>query len=137
MTRRVEHVGLLEMEEDCGLMSVRDAGGIGVITLRFGDVREHQAQLLEPNLRDAATSFGGRLVIDNRAIGNFGSAWVNTLLALSRQCTRMGGALILAGLSRPAMQFLRQSGLARSFQVADTPEQGVGMFNAPGSRQAA
>jgi anti-anti-sigma regulatory factor len=60
------------------------------------------------------------LIVDVADVGSFHCALVNWLLDLRLSCSRLGGFLVLTGLSAQAHDMLVSTGLARKLHLADS-----------------
>lgn len=99
------------------LMTVEDIGGMHFVRIDVPAVRERQAYALTEPLCDLADRTNGKLTLDLSKVAAFSCAWINALIAVSKRCKGKGGNLVLAGVSTPCEQMLRQMGLHKQFTI--------------------
>ena len=106
------------------MFSFSRVGSAAVVTLACPAVREWQASVLSTYLSDVVEQHRGRAVIvDVGGITQFSCAWLNALIELSRRCERMGGQLVVVGMSRQSRNMLRSTGLLKHLRLAGNSQE--------------
>jgi anti-anti-sigma factor len=94
-------------------------GDAAVVTLACPAVREWETSVLSSYLSDIVERNRGRtLVIDVAGVAQFSCAWINALIGLTDRVARMGGQMVVVGLSRDARRLLKSTGLTRRLHLA-------------------
>lgn len=101
-------------------LSVERLSDAAIVTLREPSLRETHAEQLQPELISLARLTAGKLVLDLSQVRDFSCAWINTMIAIGGQCSRVGGRLCICGLSKELHAFLKDTGLHRTLQIAPT-----------------
>jgi anti-anti-sigma factor len=103
-------------------------GDAAVVTLACPAVRDWQASVLSTYLSDIVERNRGRtLVVDVAGVAKFSCAWINALITLTERATRMGGQLVVVGLSRDSRRLLKSTGLSRRLHLAGSPAEALAM----------
>jgi anti-anti-sigma factor len=95
-----------------------EEGSAGVAVIGLPSVRERQAMLMRESLSDIAKRYEGRLLIGLTEVTSLSAAAIADLVMLSGACRRMGGKLVLFGVSRHILDSIRSAGLHRSLDIA-------------------
>lgn len=85
---------------------------------------ERVSQQLQSLLGDV----GGNLILDVTDVGSLHCAVINWLLNTRQACARLGGHMMLTGLSHQAHDMLVSTGLARKLHLADTAPEALGVL---------
>lgn len=110
------------------VLSFSRQGDAAVVTLACPAVREWQASVLSTYLNDVVERNRGRtVVVDVAGIGQFSCAWINTLIGLTERVARMGGQLVVVGLSRESRRLLKSTGLVRRLHLAGSTSEALAM----------
>jgi hypothetical protein len=74
----------------------------------------------------------GRVVLDVSKAALFNCAWLNALIDLHHRCDRLGGRLVVVGLSREARLLVEDCGLGASLNLAESESEARGAHEALG-----
>lgn len=115
------------------MVTLSRVGDAAIVNVTCPAVYDPQTQMLERFLRDLAPSVGGRILLEVAGIARFNCAWINALIALSRDCTRMGGRLMVLGMPLRDERLLKSTGLDRFIDLVHDRRDALAHFEQSGN----
>ncbi|MDX2130845.1 MAG: STAS domain-containing protein [Planctomycetota bacterium] len=112
------------------MLTLSRVGDAAIVSLTCPAIHDQQTGVLERFLRDLAPGVGGRIVLEVASVGRFNCSWINALIALSRDCTRMGGRLVILGMPTRDERLLRSTGIDRFLDLASDRREALARFDA-------
>jgi anti-anti-sigma factor len=115
-------------------ITFEDEEGVTVVTIGCAAVLERQSAIIRDRLRELADRNAGRLVVNLRPVRTLSSSCLTELIEMQEECRRVGGKLVLYGLSPPLRDLLKSTGLLRVLVVAGGRREAVARFR-PGEME--
>jgi len=110
---------------------VRDNAGF--VTLAAGWLGPTEVKALLDHVGDLGQRVGGNMVLDVAGVQPFDCTWINALIGLTVRCKRMGGRLVLVGVSDDANDIIRSTGLTKMLDVGVSRESALAELQRSGS----
>lgn len=118
---------------DDSFVTVSATASVAVATIELPAVRERQAMIMQHRLVELAEQSRGRLAVGFTQVGDMTSACINALIEVNRHCRRLGGKLVIFGLTRALVRLFASTGLDRVLTVAPDTDAALRAF-APQNR---
>jgi anti-anti-sigma factor len=112
------------------MFTLSRVGDAAMVILSCPAVREWQSSVLSHYLAEIVEQNKGRVVVDVSGIFQFTCAWLNALISLSDRAHELGGQLVVVGLSRQGRRLMRNGGLNKRLQLADSGDEALGLLGA-------
>ncbi len=100
-----------------GLTRVTVRAGVTFMVIQAASLREHQAGVIEKQLRELEEQTSGRMALCLSDVEDMSSAFINVLIESDVRCREMGGRLVLFGLNHELGRLFRTTGLHKRLCV--------------------
>jgi anti-anti-sigma regulatory factor len=112
------------------MFTLSRVGDAAMVILSCPAVREWQSSVLSNYLTEVVEQNEGRVVIDVSGIFQFTVAWLHSLISLGDRSQELGGQLVVIGMPRQGRRMMRDAGLAKRLQLAESGDQALAMLKA-------
>jgi len=112
------------------MFTLSRVGDAAMVILSCPAVREWQSSVLSNYLAEVVEHNRGRVVLDIKGISQFTCAWLNSLISLSDRCKELGGMFVVVGMSRQGQRLMRDAGLNKRLQLAESGEEALSLLGA-------
>jgi anti-anti-sigma factor len=112
------------------MFTLSRVGDAAMVILSCPAVREWQASVLSNYLAEVVESHKGKVVLDIKGITQFTCAWLNSLISLSDRCKELSGQFVVVGMSRQGQRLMRDAGLTKRLQLAESGEEALSLLGA-------
>lgn len=99
-------------------LSLKPAGKGVVARVMCPAVGQRESQVLEQELRTAATPAAGRVALDMSSVTVLGSMGLGVLVTITKVCKEAGGKLTIFGLSPELTELVRLTKLDKFLSIA-------------------
>lgn len=112
------------------MFTLSRVGDAAIVSLTCPSIHESQADVLGRYLKQLAPEVGGQIVLEVAGVGRFNCAWINTLIEVSRACTRLGGKMFVLGVPAREQTLIRTTGLDRHVNLCSSRAEAMAQFRA-------